>query len=218
MALASAKLGADLEPAGEWMARRPRRKAEETREDILSMAELLFRQRGFVAVSIADIAASLGMSPANVFKHFRSKTALVDAIAERHLGDVADRFATFDDELPPNEQLLRFVLRLLDSHLQDIQQNPYIFEMVLMTVQAKLEAGNRYRERIVQKLGDIIREGIAKGRYHCSSPEDAANTVADVLASVLHPVLIARDDKDTLVHRARQIVIFVDAALQNNAC
>ena len=69
-------------PAGEWMARRPRRKAEETREDILSMAELLFRQRGFVAVSIADIAAALGMSPANVFKHFRSKAALVDAIAE----------------------------------------------------------------------------------------------------------------------------------------
>ncbi|MBW9118368.1 TetR family transcriptional regulator [Rhizobium cauense] len=200
------------------MARRPRRKAEETREDILSMAELLFRQRGFVAVSIADIAASLGMSPANVFKHFRSKAALVDAIAERHLGDVAERFAAFDEDLPPNEQLLRFVLRLLDSHLQDIQQNPYIFEMVLMTVEAKLDAGNRYRERIVQKLEDIIREGIISGRYHCRSSEAAATTVSDVLASVLHPVLIARDDKDTLVNRAKQIVDFVDAALQNSAC
>ena len=44
------------------MARRPRRKAEETREDILSMADTLFRQRGFVAVSIADIASSLHMA------------------------------------------------------------------------------------------------------------------------------------------------------------
>ncbi len=200
------------------MARRPRRKAEETREDILSMAELLFRQRGFVAVSIADIAASLGMSPANVFKHFRSKAALVDAIAERHLGNVAHRFAAFDEDLPPNEQLLRFVLRLLDSHLQDLQQNPYIFEMVLMTVQSKLDAGNRYRERIVQKLEDIVKEGVQKGRYHCANPQDAAGTIADVLASVLHPVLIARDDKDTLVQRAKQIVTFVDAALQNSAC
>ncbi|KQV13561.1 TetR family transcriptional regulator [Rhizobium sp. Root1203] len=200
------------------MARRPRRKAEETREDILTMAELLFRQRGFVAVSIADIAASLGMSPANVFKHFRSKSALVDAIAERHLGDVADRFASFDGDIPPKEQLLRFVLRLLDSHLEDIQQNPYLFEMVLMTVEAKLDAAVRYRERIVQKLDDIIREGIAGGRYHCSHPEEAAGTVADVLASVLHPVLIARDDKDTLVRRAQHIVNFVDAALQNSAC
>jgi TetR/AcrR family transcriptional repressor of the ameABC operon len=124
---------------------------------------MLFRQRGFVAVSIADIAASLGMSPANVFKHFHSKSALVDAIAERHLGDVADRFASFDDDIPPKEQLLRFVLRLLDSHLEDIQQNPYLFEMVLMTVEAKLEAGKfDTAERIVQKLDDIIREGMCR--------------------------------------------------------
>ncbi|MBB3967313.1 TetR family transcriptional regulator [Rhizobium metallidurans] len=198
------------------MARRPRRKAEETREDILSMAEQLFRQRGFVAVSIADIAAALGMSPANVFKHFHSKTALVDAIAERHLSDVADRFVA--EDLPPREQLLRFVLRLLDSHLEDIQKNPYIFEMVLVSIDAKIEAGRRYREKVIQKLEAIIREGVAEGRYHCADPARAAITVSDVLAGVLHPVLIVKDDKETLVERARQIVDFADTALQNSAC
>jgi TetR/AcrR family transcriptional repressor of the ameABC operon len=70
----------------------------------------------------------------------------------------------------------------------------------------------------VQKLDDIIREGMTEGRYHCRNPEGAARTVADILACVLHPVLIARDDKETLVHRAEEIVGFVDAALQNNAC
>lgn len=200
------------------MARRPRRKAEETREDILSMAEALFRQRGFVAVSIADIAASLHMSPANVFKHFHSKAVLVDAIAERHLGNATERFAAVDTSLPPKEQLLSFVLRLLDSHLQDIQQNPYIFEMVISTIDAKLDAGQRYRERIEQKLGEIIREGVVEGNYHCDNTDMAARTVADVLACVLHPILIAKDDKNTLVHRAEKIVCFVDAALQNNPC
>ncbi|MBB3915614.1 TetR family transcriptional regulator [Rhizobium fabae] len=200
------------------MARRPRRKAEETREDILSMAEMLFRERGFVAVSIADVAAALHMSPANVFKHFRSKVALVDAIAGRHLDNATERFAAFDQDLPPKEQLLRFVLRLLESHLQDIQKNPYLFEMVLSTIEAKLEAGNRYRARIEEKLGEIIRTGMAEGCYHCRNPERAAHTVADVLACVLHPILIARDDKDTLVHRAEEIVCLVDAALQNKAC
>jgi len=198
------------------MARRPRRKAEETREDILTMAEQLFRQRGFVAVSIADIAAALDMSPANVFKHFHSKTALVDAIAERHLSDVADRFVA--DDLPPREQLLRFVLRLLDSHLEDIQKNPYIFEMVLVSIEAKIEAGKRYREKVIQKLEVIIREGVAEGRYHCADPALASRTVADVLAGVLHPVLIVKDDRETLVEKARNIVDFADAALQNSAC
>ncbi len=200
------------------MARRPRRKAEETRADILSMAEMLFRERGYVAVSIADIATALGMSPANVFKHFHSKTALVDAIAEIHLGAMADRFGSIDGEMLPKERLQRFVLRLLDSHLQDIKDNPYIFEMVLTTIEAKFEAGNRYRERIEQRLQQIIQDGVASGAYRCADPHRAAITVADVLACVLHPVLIARDDKETLVHKAHDIVCFVDTALQNSAC
>lgn len=199
------------------MARRPRRKAEETRADILSMAEILFRQRGYVAVSIADIATALGMSPANIFKHFHSKTALVDAIAEIHLGAATERFGAVDGDLPAKEQLQRFVLRLLDSHLQDIQDNPYIFEMVLTTIQAKLDAGTRYRERIEHRLEQIIRQGVAAGSYKCTNTSHAAVTVADVLACVLHPVLIARDDRDTLVHKAHDIVSFVDAALQNSA-
>ncbi|PDT31819.1 TetR family transcriptional regulator [Rhizobium sp. L9] len=200
------------------MARRPRRKAEETRQDILSMAEMLFRERGFAAVSIADISAALRMSPANVFKHFRSKVALVDAIAGRHLDNAAERFVPLDQNMPAKEQLLRFVLRLLEGHLQDIQKNPYIFEMVLSTIEAKLEAGNRYRARIEEKLGEIIRKGMVEGRYHCRDPQRAAQTVADVLACVLHPVLIVRDDTETLVRRAEEIVGFVDAALQNSAC
>jgi len=200
------------------MARRPRRKAEETRADILSMAEMLFRQRGYVAVSIADIATALGMSPANIFKHFHSKTALVDAIAEIHLGAAAERFGAVDSNLPAKEQLQRFVLRLLDWHLQDIQDNPYIFEMVLTTIQAKLDAGTRYRERIEHRLEEIIRQGVVAGRYKCADTNHAAVTVADVLACVLHPVLIARDDRETLIHKAHDIVGFVDAALQNSTC
>lgn len=182
------------------------------------MAEMLFRERGYVAVSIADIAGALNMSPANVFKHFRSKVALVDAIAGRHLDNAAERFVPLDQDMPAKEQLLRFVLRLLEGHLQDIQKSPYIFEMVLSTIEAKLEAGNRYRACIEEKLGEIIRKGMAEGRYHCRDPEHAAHTVADVLACVLHPILIVRDDKETLVRRAGEIVGFVDAALQNSAC
>ena len=65
------------------VARRPRKSAEETREEILNTAERLFRTHGFARVAIADIAAELSMSPANVFKHFRTKASLVDAIATR---------------------------------------------------------------------------------------------------------------------------------------
>jgi AcrR family transcriptional regulator len=41
---------------------------DETRERILIKADELFRQFGFPKTTVADIAAELGMSPANIYK------------------------------------------------------------------------------------------------------------------------------------------------------
>ena len=57
-----------------------RTKAEETRERIMEAAEALFRRMGFPKTAVADIAAELGMSPANIYRFFPSKNAIVEAI------------------------------------------------------------------------------------------------------------------------------------------
>ncbi|HET7714600.1 MAG TPA: TetR family transcriptional regulator, partial [Bauldia sp.] len=41
---------------------------EETRARIVETAEGLFRRLGFAKTTVADIAAELGMSPANVYR------------------------------------------------------------------------------------------------------------------------------------------------------
>src|SRR5260370_42467805 len=58
---------------------------DETRERILTKADELFRQFGFVKTTVADIAAELGMSPANIYKFFSSKEAIIQASANRNL-------------------------------------------------------------------------------------------------------------------------------------
>ena len=85
------------------------------------MAEAVFRDKGFAGTTIADIAAALGMSPANVFKHFRSKTALAEAIAERHVEKMVGALEGIDASLPPLERLGHFVRRLMESHLRSLQ-------------------------------------------------------------------------------------------------
>jgi DNA-binding NarL/FixJ family response regulator len=42
-------------------------------------AERLFRQFGYQKTTVADIAAALGMSPANIYRFFASKAAIKDA-------------------------------------------------------------------------------------------------------------------------------------------
>ncbi|MDZ4721717.1 MAG: TetR/AcrR family transcriptional regulator [Roseiflexaceae bacterium] len=66
-----------------------------TRERILKTALDLFNQSGTSAVSTNHIADALGMSPGNLYYHFRNKEEIIRAIFEQ-------QFARFDNlyELP----------------------------------------------------------------------------------------------------------------------
>ena len=66
-------------------------KADDTRARIMETAEALFRRLGFAKTAVADIAAELGMSPANVYRFFPSKNAIVEAICQRCLSELEDK-------------------------------------------------------------------------------------------------------------------------------
>lgn len=203
-------------PTNEAQLRRPRRKAEETRADILTVAERLFRQRGYSNVAIADIAATLNMSPANVFKHFHTKTTLVDAISAQYIEKAVDRFSSPDTNRPPQERLLLLVEQLMESHIRDLEQSPYIFEMILLTASQELDCAQRYRDMMVAEIESIICEGVRSGIYHVKDCHRAASAASFAFACVLHPVMIANEKPDILATRCREVVHLVNVALQNN--
>jgi len=195
--------------------RKPRRKAEETREDILRTADALFRERGIAKSSIADIAQELGMSPANVFKHFHSKTVLVDAICDRHITHMIGRFDTVDTPAPAPEKLGIVVRRLMQAHLQDISENPFFLEMIFLVTKTELESGFHYRHLIEELFFNLIKDGVEADVYHCSDCRSVSRHVAASFASVLHPVFLAHQTEAELDERLNGIVALINAALQS---
>ncbi len=195
--------------------RKPRRKAEETREDILRIADALFREKGIAKSSIADIAQELGMSPANVFKHFHSKTVLVDAICDRHINHMIGRFDTLDTPAPPPEKLGIIVRRLMQAHLEDIRENTFFLEMIFLVAKTELESGFHYRRLIEDLFFDLIRDGVEAGVYHCADCRATSRYVAASFASVLHPVFLAHETQAELDERFNGLVALANAALQS---
>jgi TetR/AcrR family transcriptional regulator, cholesterol catabolism regulator len=59
---------------------KPPTKSEATRQSILHAAAGLFRQRGYAAVSLRDIAEAVGMKTGSLYYHFSSKESLVEEI------------------------------------------------------------------------------------------------------------------------------------------
>ena len=60
----------------------------DVREQILVTAERLFREIGYQKTTVADIAKSLRMSPANVYRFFNSKRSINTGVARRLMSEV----------------------------------------------------------------------------------------------------------------------------------
>ncbi|QCI99016.1 TetR family transcriptional regulator [Agrobacterium larrymoorei] len=178
------------------------------------MTDKLFRERGFGAVSIADIANALGMSPANVFKHFHSKNALVDAIFLQQIRIFEQKIHLLDDSHTPYERMLDLARTLMENHHSDLNDNPYIFDMILQTAKRDLACGEYYQQLIKAQLAIIIRDGIRQGVYRKSDPMEEAGLVLQVLTTILHPVLIAREEAGILATRCRDVVGLIDRSLK----
>ncbi|WP_321377622.1 TetR/AcrR family transcriptional regulator [Rhizobium sp.] len=195
--------------------RRSRRPAAETRKEILDVADALFRERGYQQVAMADIAAALDMSPANVFKHFHAKTALVEAIALTHVEKMMQRLANLELPLAPQAKLLKVAEELLGNLLLNVRENRHLFEMIMLTADMELQAGDLYRTKISIILEAIILEGVAAGEFFVRDARHTASVVTTALEGVINPLSVSGQKPDVLYRKCRDVIDLVNAALQN---
>jgi AcrR family transcriptional regulator len=110
-------------PAGPAVEAEPPRPAGVTppsrREELLSAATLLFRDRGFHAVSMEDIGSAAGMAGPSIYRYFPGKTAILVAAGYR----MADRLAltadtAIGDAADPDDALARLASSYVDTVLR----------------------------------------------------------------------------------------------------
>nr|WP_281371823.1 TetR/AcrR family transcriptional regulator [Petropleomorpha daqingensis] len=68
------------------------------RDQIIDAATARFAANGFQATGMADVIAASGLSAGAVYRYFRSKDELIEAIVDRVLGRAADRFEQLLEE------------------------------------------------------------------------------------------------------------------------
>jgi AcrR family transcriptional regulator len=128
--------------------RQPARPREPRRELILTEAARLFRERGFHGVGIDDIGAAAGITGPGVYRHFRSKDAVLGALMERAVAQLLERAEQIVDEgLPPHETLER----LVGAHVDSVLENPDLTAVYFLEAR-HLTAERRHRRRRRERL------------------------------------------------------------------
>jgi AcrR family transcriptional regulator len=92
------------------------RRSAETVDRILTAAARIFDERGYRATTTNHVAAEAGVSVGSLYQYFPNKDALLVALAERHIDEVAGRFgerlARLREEQPPLVATVRSLVEL----------------------------------------------------------------------------------------------------------
>ena len=133
------------------------------KDQISEVAKVLFRENGFQATSMRDIANKLGIQASSIYSHIKSK----DEILQNICFEMADEFFESINEVPqlgvfPDERLRLAII----SHVQVITDNlnaaPVFLHEWRYLEGASLKKFKILRNEYEQVFEDIIQDGIDK--------------------------------------------------------
>ncbi len=133
------------------------------KEVIISKAAKLFREKGFSATSMRDLAENVGVEAASLYNHIRSKAEILQEICFR----VANQFMTHLEETENSKQSsIAKVQSILQFHIRQMIHN---YEAVHVADREWKHLTDPYlsnfktqRKTYRQRLAGIIEQGIAK--------------------------------------------------------
>lgn len=169
----------------------PPSRAEQTRERIAAVAERLFRTLGYQKTAVADIARELGMSPANVYRFYASKSAINEAIAERILaGLVAELEAIAAGPGPAEARLRRLLTVSFERKLELFFGERRLHDMVTAAITEHWGVIERCLRRTEGAVRQCLADGMASGEFARLDPAATAALVLQTMVAWNHPVLV----------------------------
>jgi AcrR family transcriptional regulator len=133
------------------------------KEIIVEKAANLFKEKGYKAASMRDLAEVVGVEAASLYNHIKSKSELLHVICL----DVANRFTNQIDEVEAEEiPAKEKIEKLLRFHIQEMLNN---YEDVIVSdrewkhLSEPYLSNFRHQRRTYRKrFASIIEEGIKK--------------------------------------------------------
>jgi AcrR family transcriptional regulator len=159
-----------------------------TAERILEASEEVLRRYGPAKATVVDVARELGVSHGSVYRHFPSKAALRDAVAERWLASVSEPLARVaDEEGPAAARLTRWLDLLVESKQTRARDDPGLFATYVQIAGESREVITAHVGILLAQLARIIGDGVKQGEFAAQDPAAVARAVFDATARFHNP-------------------------------
>lgn len=191
-------------------------KPDDTRARIIEAAEALFFRLGYAKTAVADIAAELDMSPANVYRFFPSKNAIVEAICRRCLAEVEEKaWRVARSKGPAGDRIERLILEILAYHKENLITEHRVNDMVLAAIEHSWETIRAHNETMHSVTELILRDGIEAGEFETVDPRATAALIMRSVICFTHPLVLGQciEEGEDVEAEARATVRFLLRAI-----
>jgi AcrR family transcriptional regulator len=171
------------------------------RERILDVAEEHFRRIGHQKTSVDDMAVHLGVSRANIYRFFPSRSAINKPVCGRFLNrTILFGEAIADVPGPARTKLLALLHALHRERKSTFMRLKPIHDLITAATNENWAVNRAHNEQLVGLTEAIVREGIEAGEFGVKDSAQAARSVVKSFMPFYHPVLIeqgVRSGEDT---------------------
>jgi AcrR family transcriptional regulator len=181
----------------------------------MDQAHTLFRQFGYIKTAVADIARELDMSPANIYKFFPSKNAIIEAAADRNLELIKqDLTQVVRAKKGAMNRLLGVVLAIYCFHQDHFRNERQLYKLVIAATEENWPCVRFFNEFLTNTVTEIIAEGIRTGEFRRVDALATTAVLLDCFTWITNPILFKELNPDEVEGRARAQMQLLKKALQ----
>ncbi|MFE9449473.1 TetR family transcriptional regulator [Streptomyces sp. NPDC006739] len=149
-----------------------------TAERILEATEEVLRRHGPAKATVVDVARALGVSHGSVYRHFRTKAALRDAVTKRWLDRTVRELAVIAaGDTDPEHRLRHWLRALFDAKRRKAGEDPELFATYLALADDDGAAVGEHLADLTGQLTGIIEAGVAAGGFTATDPATTARAL-----------------------------------------
>ncbi|MGW7384741.1 TetR family transcriptional regulator [Streptomyces sp. NPDC054794] len=149
-----------------------------TAERILEATEEVLRRHGPAKATVVDVARALGVSHGSVYRHFRTKAALREAVTKRWLDRTSQALSGIAEQDRAPEARLRDWLRgLFEAKRRKAGDDPELFATYTVLAGENVDAVCEHLTDLTGQLTRIVRAGVDAGVFTTADPAATARAV-----------------------------------------
>lgn len=161
-----------------------------TADRILEATEEVLRRFGPSKATVVDVARALGVSHGSVYRHFRTKAALREAVTARWLGRTEELLSEITEGPAGSaeERLRSWLSRLFEAKRHKAGDDPELFATYAVLITEASDVVDEHLVVLVSQVTRIVEEGVRAGEFVAADPVSVAQAVFDATARFHDPV------------------------------